>query len=201
MHFPHPPLGDRFSYRQNSESGFSLVEITLAIGIIAFAFVALFGLLPTGLNTFRGAIDSSNETWIMQDISSMIQVTDWSKVRDLGSDKSDTIYYFDEQGKMTDWVSTSHAGSSDAKVTSERRYAVKLIIDNAERPRADGEKAEQLPGAYRVVLLFAPSFKPGVMATFDSIKTAEDLKKTDKGSEIHTRAIVVAQMDSSIASN
>ena len=49
-----------------SNSGFSLVEVSLAIGIIAFAFVALFSLMPTGLTTFRSAIDTSNETWIMQ---------------------------------------------------------------------------------------------------------------------------------------
>jgi uncharacterized protein (TIGR02598 family) len=43
--------------RPDRESaGFSLVEVTLALGIMAFCLVAVFGLLPTGLNTSRDAI-------------------------------------------------------------------------------------------------------------------------------------------------
>ncbi len=37
-------------------AAFSLVEVTLALGIMAFCMVAVFGLLPTGLNTSRDAI-------------------------------------------------------------------------------------------------------------------------------------------------
>ena len=37
-------------------AAFSLVEVTLALGIMAFCMVAIFGLLPTGLNTSRDAI-------------------------------------------------------------------------------------------------------------------------------------------------
>jgi len=37
-------------------AAFSLVEVTLALGIMAFCLVAIFGLLPTGLNTSRDAI-------------------------------------------------------------------------------------------------------------------------------------------------
>ena len=37
-------------------TAFSLVEVTLALGIMAFCLVAIFGLLPTGLNTSRDAI-------------------------------------------------------------------------------------------------------------------------------------------------
>ena len=46
--------------RGTSNAGFSLIEVTLAIGIIAFAFVALFGLLPTGMQTFRASVDTTN---------------------------------------------------------------------------------------------------------------------------------------------
>lgn len=37
--------------RARSEKAFSLVEITLAIGITSFAFIAVLGLVPTGLRT------------------------------------------------------------------------------------------------------------------------------------------------------
>ena len=85
---------------QTSSSGFSLPEVAMAIGIIAIAFVALIGLLPVGLNTFRAAIDESNETWIMQSMNSMIQTTDFSQIEDLGYEKSQDIFYYDEGAKL-----------------------------------------------------------------------------------------------------
>lgn len=45
--------------RKSSRSGFSLVEICLALGIAAFCLVAIFALLPIGL---RGNLESSEET-------------------------------------------------------------------------------------------------------------------------------------------
>ncbi len=44
----------------NSQSAaFSLVEVTLALGIMAFCLVTMFGLLPTGLNTGRDAVEQT----------------------------------------------------------------------------------------------------------------------------------------------
>ena len=37
--------------KQREGAAFSLIEVTLALGIVAFALVALMGLLPTGLST------------------------------------------------------------------------------------------------------------------------------------------------------
>jgi uncharacterized protein (TIGR02598 family) len=46
-----------FSRRRLSRAGFTLVEVALAIGIVAFAFVALFALLPAGHTAYRRSID------------------------------------------------------------------------------------------------------------------------------------------------
>lgn len=35
------------------------MEVTLSIGIMAFAFIAIFGLIPVGLNTFHKSMDMS----------------------------------------------------------------------------------------------------------------------------------------------
>ena len=115
---------------QRSAAAFSLVEVTLAIGIIAFAFVALFGLLPTGMQTFRAAIDISNESWILQNINSMVQTTDFAQIENLGFKKSGEIFYFDEEAKLTD--TEKHPGNAAAKLA--RLYAVKLVTDNMHRP-------------------------------------------------------------------
>jgi uncharacterized protein (TIGR02598 family) len=43
-------------------SGFSLVEVTLALGIAAFCLIAVFGLMPVGVQTNRNAISVTAAT-------------------------------------------------------------------------------------------------------------------------------------------
>src|SRR5215207_4288283 len=112
--------------RRNRSGGFSLVEVALAIGIIAFAFVALFALIPTGLSTFRSAIDTANETWILGSINSMVQTTDFAEIEKLDYKVSEEIYYYDEEGKPTDREQQNP--KADAEVIANRLYAVKLIV-------------------------------------------------------------------------
>ena len=90
------------SRRADPQAAFSLIEVTLAIGIIAFAFVALFGLLPTGMATFRASVDATNDITIMQDMNAMVQVTRWNKIDKLSIENGGDIYYFDEEGRRTD---------------------------------------------------------------------------------------------------
>ncbi len=49
---PNPP----FSALHRRRGGFSLVEVTLALGLMAFCMTAIFGLLPIGLDSNRTAI-------------------------------------------------------------------------------------------------------------------------------------------------
>ncbi len=46
------------------EAGFTMVEIAISIGVIAFALVAIIGILPTGLQTQR---DNREDTIVNQD--------------------------------------------------------------------------------------------------------------------------------------
>jgi uncharacterized protein (TIGR02598 family) len=60
--------------------GFSLIEVTIALGVVSFALIALFGLLPTGLTTFRSSIDRSVCSQIAQNIISQARQTDFSSL-------------------------------------------------------------------------------------------------------------------------
>ena len=93
MHSTPPPVNPALVPKPQHSRGFSLVEVALALGIVAFAFVSLFGLLPVGLGVFRTAIDTGNETWIMQGLNSKIHVTEWSKIDD---QKQEDFYYNEE---------------------------------------------------------------------------------------------------------
>jgi uncharacterized protein (TIGR02598 family) len=100
------------------QSGFSLVEVVLAVGVISFAFVAILGLLPAGLHQFRQAMDTSVAAQIAQRIIQDAQQTDFDVLTEtVAPAKRDpkstiaftstvypvaggsrTVRYFDEQG-------------------------------------------------------------------------------------------------------
>jgi uncharacterized protein (TIGR02598 family) len=104
-------------------SAFSLPEVAMAIGIIAIAFVALFSLLPAGLNQMRTAMDWNNETRIVQSIASRGLATEYEKLNQLENE----IFYFDDEGSPTD---TSLHEDSSRKVF--RLYAAKVFVEPAE---------------------------------------------------------------------
>lgn len=89
-------LASPFAYRRPSrrQGGFSLVEVILSIGIVAFAFVAILGLLPAGLSTFRQAVDNSLGSQIVQRMVNEAQQTDFPTL--IFTPK--TLRYFDDQG-------------------------------------------------------------------------------------------------------
>jgi type II secretory pathway pseudopilin PulG len=64
------------------ESGFTMVEIAIALGVIAFALIAIIGILPTGLQTQR---DNREETLVNQDARLLIEAIKTGG-RDLSSD-------------------------------------------------------------------------------------------------------------------
>lgn len=91
------------------QSAFSLIETALALGIVAFAFVGLMGMLPAGLATFRGAVDTTVGAQIAQRVAADAQQADFDKL----VPKSSTDFviletrYFDDQGNEVKQTSLS----------------------------------------------------------------------------------------------
>lgn len=75
-------------------AAFSLIEVTLAIGIVASAFLAVFGLIPAGMNTFRAAMDASVGAQIAQRVINEAQQTDFNVL----TSSTTAVRYFDDQG-------------------------------------------------------------------------------------------------------
>src|SRR5688500_14792787 len=110
----NPPSHPRLPSPVASLSGFSLVEVSVAIALIAFAFVAPFALLPIGMQVSRTSIAATNENWIVQDLHSMVQVSEWKNViNELSFEKSGEIFYYDEEGRLVD---TENEKSEDVAV-------------------------------------------------------------------------------------
>jgi uncharacterized protein (TIGR02598 family) len=74
--------------------GFSLIEVTMALGIVAFAFMAVISLLPIGLGRLRDAVNTTVQAQIVQAVSARASVGDVAAMDDL-------TLYFDDQAMET----------------------------------------------------------------------------------------------------
>ena len=56
-------------------AGFSLVEVTLALGVAAFCLIALFGLLPLGLQTNQNSISQTAAASVLSSVIADLRAT------------------------------------------------------------------------------------------------------------------------------
>lgn len=61
--------------RIHFSAGFSLVEVTLALGVAAFCLIALFGLLPLGVQTNQGAISQTAAASVLSSVAADLRAT------------------------------------------------------------------------------------------------------------------------------
>ncbi len=91
---PRPP--------KRVEHAFSLVEVTLALGVVAVSLLSLLGLLPAGLGVLRESMDQTVYTQIVQRVASEVSVTDFDSL-------ANTTFSFDEQGQLVKGQGTANA--------------------------------------------------------------------------------------------
>ncbi len=76
-------LAQLASFRGSRKSfAFSLVEVTIAIGIISFGLVAIVGLMPVGLVTMRQAMDQTIEAQISQQMAGEASLMPFSQLKE-----------------------------------------------------------------------------------------------------------------------
>lgn len=81
-------------------AAFSLVEIALTLGIVAFALIPVIGLLPVGLASFRKGMDLSVGAQITQRIIDEAQQSDFETLTANGTTPfSEPVRYFSVQGE------------------------------------------------------------------------------------------------------
>lgn len=122
----------------NKERAFSLVEVVLAIGVVAFAFVAILGLLPAGMTQFRQAVDTTVCAQIAQRVIGDAQQTDFDTLIDVknlpssANDRDNYTFrapkvsepeyrYFDERGGEV--IPSSKAARANPDVLSAKEKA------------------------------------------------------------------------------
>jgi uncharacterized protein (TIGR02598 family) len=114
-------------------SAFSLIELTVTIGIAAFCLIAVFGLMPVGMRTNRNATSQTAATNIIAAVISDLRAT--PKANNNSSQFAITFgtpatLYFDGSGQFTTtpgansryqlnvtWYGTTGLRYADLKVT------------------------------------------------------------------------------------
>ena len=71
-----------------------MVEVSIAVGILAVAMVALLGLMPAGMTTFRKAMDTSTTAQIAQRVLLDMQQADFDQILDTKNDHGNQSNYY-----------------------------------------------------------------------------------------------------------
>jgi uncharacterized protein (TIGR02598 family) len=102
--FPSTPISKGFLTRN---AAFSLVEVVLAVGIMAIGVVTILGLLPHGMEMSRKTANEQAETRIVDQLVGEVQSSDWETMGGIASQSEGITRFFDDQGL----VITGAAGS------------------------------------------------------------------------------------------
>lgn len=67
-----------FPLRRSRKSGFTLIEVVIAIGIFSFAITSLIGLIPIALKSSRDSLDLANATQLATTLQNEVARSDFS---------------------------------------------------------------------------------------------------------------------------
>jgi len=118
-------------------SAFSLVEVTLALGIAAFCLIAVFGLMPVGLQTNRNAKSQTRATNLMAAVMADLRATPRTNTQSLQfcipliTSSTTFTLYFDSEGRCSSDLAGSNSpcvGVAAWVPPLETRYRVKVTF-------------------------------------------------------------------------
>jgi len=97
----------------SQRSAFSLVEVTLALGVIAFALIAILGLIPVGLSSARDATEDTRVSLIAQDVA----VRARALFGPASAASPATNWFFDSEGRFIDQSGGANYGNAFFRAT------------------------------------------------------------------------------------
>jgi uncharacterized protein (TIGR02598 family) len=128
--------------RRRSRAAFSLVEIVIAMAIIATGMIAIVGLIPVGLQASRDAAVRTTTAIILEDIHDRLegQVLDQDGLADPEAKVEANPFYYDDQGLFlpipgaSEQADIAAGGSADAQNSLDsllfrRRFRVDVRIE------------------------------------------------------------------------
>ncbi len=104
---------------------FSLVEVTLAIGIVSFAVLTMVGAMPVGLSAMRQAIDHTVQGQIIRQIDASAFSTQYAQLAPTFASRT---FYYDNDG-----AALAQADSAAA------RYWATVTLASPSYPGSDAD--------------------------------------------------------------
>jgi uncharacterized protein (TIGR02598 family) len=98
-----------------SRRAFTLVEVTLALGIASVAILSMLALMPVGLATMKDATDSAGRAQILTHVASVLRATPYGDLPAYVDSHSTVSLLFDRSGRP---VSSPGAASFGASLSS-----------------------------------------------------------------------------------
>ncbi len=116
---------------------FSLVEIALALGVIAFALVAVVGVIPVGLQASRDSVDLTRTSMIAQDAAMRLPTLPYTdataKIKATDSPNSDNPWLYDVNGH---WLAYAK-GSTPPYAKAYYRVYITRDVPTSYPPNTD----------------------------------------------------------------
>jgi uncharacterized protein (TIGR02598 family) len=101
--------------RSLPRSGFSLVEVTLALGVAAFCLISVMGLLPIGVQTNRAAVQQTTANDILSAVVSDIRTVPKVPNGPGNSSKQFKLYFGNPHNNQPQFLYFSNEGSTGSK--------------------------------------------------------------------------------------
>ena len=131
---------------------FSLVEVTVALGIAGFCLIAIFGLLPAGLNANKSGIQQNAAAnlaaMIASDLRATPPTTNKSAIFSISIPTAGTTNFLTESGAVTDMCAADY------------RAAVTISSPPAGTPRAASTAR---------ILITSPASATNTTASFEAV--------------------------------
>lgn len=131
---PQEILGSRNPSAARSKKAFSLVEVVIALGVVAFAFIGIIGSLPVGIQSMQDAMQQQAKANITQQLRSDLQQIPFAA----SSTSSSSDYTIESLAGVTWWY-TSEGMKTDKR--DEAFYEATFELDTASVISEQGGEA------------------------------------------------------------
>jgi len=131
MEIPAPSGTPAVRPLDRSPRGFSIIEVTLALGIFAFAMIPIIGLVSSGMKSLRGSMDDAVRGEIVRKVVAEAGRVPYTNL----SSFDGTNFYFDDEGvqqassnAQTIFVASNSVANPPDLVTSDTNIAQLLRV-------------------------------------------------------------------------
>ena len=127
--------------RDQKNSGFSLIEVAMAIGVAAFSLVAIGGLVPVGVNSSQSAASQTGATSLMGAVVSDLRSSVTASPTPAAAPKSPYFGFPITSGTTTLYVDESNTFAATLAGLPTARFRV--TVSNVFNPTAPDRSASR----------------------------------------------------------